>query len=94
MKYAHIELLEVGTGGNRQRHECRRGDQTWGETLKELDQQKHQGTVIERHDHISTKNNATMKVEMSDGRVIVGIFLCTDRSGNVIIGEDECATGG
>ena len=26
---------------------------------------------------------------MSDGRVIVGIFLCTDRSGNVIIGRDR-----
>jgi len=31
--------------------------------------------------------NKSMKVEMSDGRVIVGIFLCTDRSGNVIIGS-------
>jgi len=31
--------------------------------------------------------NKSIKVEMSDGRVIVGIFLCTDRSGNVIIGS-------
>lgn len=31
--------------------------------------------------------NKSMKVEMSDGRVIIGIFLCTDRSGNVIIGS-------
>ena len=43
--------------------------------------------------NISTSPNyTTMKVEMSDGRVIVGIFLCTDRSGNVIIGEDNCVT--
>ena len=41
--------------------------------------------------NISTSPNyTTMKVEMSDGRVIVGIFLCTDRSGNVIIGGDNC----
>jgi len=31
--------------------------------------------------------NKSVKVEMSDGRVIVGIFLCTDRSGNVIVGS-------
>eukprot|EP00091_Calanus_sinicus_P016487 TRINITY_DN35870_c0_g1_i1.p1 TRINITY_DN35870_c0_g1~~TRINITY_DN35870_c0_g1_i1.p1 ORF type:complete len:114 (-),score=46.89 TRINITY_DN35870_c0_g1_i1:60-401(-) len=31
--------------------------------------------------------NKNMKVKMSDGRVLVGIFLCTDRAGNVIIGS-------
>jgi len=31
--------------------------------------------------------NKNMKVEMSDGRFLVGIFLCTDRAGNVIIGS-------
>ena len=31
--------------------------------------------------------NKNMKVEMSDGRVLVGIFLCTDKAGNVIVGS-------
>merc|ERR1711953_985720 len=31
--------------------------------------------------------NKSMKVLMSDGRVLVGIFLCTDKAGNVIIGS-------
>merc|ERR1719315_317254 len=31
--------------------------------------------------------NKNMKVEMSDGRVLIGIFLCTDRAGNVIVGS-------
>jgi len=31
--------------------------------------------------------NKNMKVEMSDGRFLVGTFLCTDQAGNVIIGS-------
>merc|ERR1719378_1786417 len=37
--------------------------------------------------------NKNMKVLMSDGRVLVGIFLCTDRAGNVIIGSCNEYTG-
>ena len=44
------------------------------------------------YQHYPHRHCTTMKVEMSDGRVIVGIFLCTDRSGNVIIGGNNCAT--
>jgi len=28
-----------------------------------------------------------MKVEMTDGRVLVGVFLCTDRDRNIILGS-------
>jgi len=31
--------------------------------------------------------NKNIKMKMSDGRILVGIFLCTDRAGNVIIGS-------
>uniref|UniRef100_A0A0A9Y3E5 LSM domain-containing protein 1-A n=1 Tax=Lygus hesperus TaxID=30085 RepID=A0A0A9Y3E5_LYGHE len=31
--------------------------------------------------------NKSMKVEMSDGRVLVGSFLCTDRDANLILGS-------
>ncbi len=32
-----------------------------------------------------------MRIVLSDGRVLVGIFLCTDRSSNVILGScTEC----
>lgn len=31
--------------------------------------------------------NKQMKIEMTDGRVLVGIFLCTDRDANVILGS-------
>ncbi|KAK8760790.1 hypothetical protein V5799_027943 [Amblyomma americanum] len=31
--------------------------------------------------------NRSLKVEMSDGRILVGSFLCTDRDQNVILGS-------
>lgn len=31
--------------------------------------------------------NKNLKIEMSDGRILVGIFLCTDRDRNVILGS-------
>lgn len=31
--------------------------------------------------------NKTLKIKMSDGRVLVGVFLCTDRDANVILGS-------
>lgn len=31
--------------------------------------------------------NKTFKVEMSDGRILIGVFLCTDRDANVILGS-------
>lgn len=31
--------------------------------------------------------NKCLRIEMSDGRILVGIFLCTDRDANVILGS-------
>jgi len=31
--------------------------------------------------------NACMKIEMTDGRTLIGQFLCTDRDANVILGS-------
>ncbi|XP_071037385.1 N-alpha-acetyltransferase 38, NatC auxiliary subunit [Parasteatoda tepidariorum] len=35
--------------------------------------------------------NKNMRIEMTDGRILYGIFLCTDRDRNVILGScAEC----
>nr|XP_023012250.1 uncharacterized protein LOC111502406 [Leptinotarsa decemlineata] len=31
--------------------------------------------------------NKSFRVEMTDGRILIGIFLCTDRDGNIILGS-------
>ncbi|XP_054711427.1 N-alpha-acetyltransferase 38, NatC auxiliary subunit-like [Uloborus diversus] len=31
--------------------------------------------------------NRNMRIEMTDGRTLVGIFLCTDRERNIILGS-------
>lgn len=31
--------------------------------------------------------NKTFRVEMTDGRVLTGVFLCTDRDANIILGS-------
>ncbi|KAL5013761.1 hypothetical protein ScPMuIL_008031 [Solemya velum] len=33
--------------------------------------------------------NKSMKIEMSDGRTLIGVFLCTDKDRNVILGSCE-----
>lgn len=33
--------------------------------------------------------NKSMKIQMTDGRTLIGIFLCTDRDRNVILGSCE-----
>ena len=30
--------------------------------------------------------NKNMKIKLTDGRILVGIFLCTDKDANVILG--------
>lgn len=30
--------------------------------------------------------NTNFRIEMTDGRVLIGVFLCTDRDANVILG--------
>lgn len=31
--------------------------------------------------------NKTFRIEMTDGRVLIGVFLCTDRDANIILGS-------
>lgn len=31
--------------------------------------------------------NLNFRIEMTDGRVLIGVFLCTDRDANVILGK-------
>lgn len=31
--------------------------------------------------------NKTFRVEMTDGRILTGVFLCTDRDANIILGS-------
>lgn len=31
--------------------------------------------------------NKSMKVKITDGRVLVGVFLCTDKHSNIILGS-------
>lgn len=31
--------------------------------------------------------NKSLRIEMSDGRILIGVFLCTDRDANVILGS-------
>ncbi|XP_059479126.1 N-alpha-acetyltransferase 38, NatC auxiliary subunit [Neocloeon triangulifer] len=38
--------------------------------------------------------NRTLKIEMTDGRVLIGSFLCTDRDANVILGNCREYLGG
>ncbi|XP_025080593.1 N-alpha-acetyltransferase 38, NatC auxiliary subunit-like [Pomacea canaliculata] len=38
---------------------------------------------------LETWLNRSMKIKMSDGRTLIGVFLCTDRDGNVILGNCE-----
>lgn len=33
--------------------------------------------------------NKGMKIQMTDGRTLIGVFLCTDRDRNVILGSCE-----
>lgn len=53
-----------------------------GEEGEEEKPENRQGVTVLR-----SWLNKNMKVKMSDGRFLVGIFLCTDRAGNVIIGS-------
>ena len=33
--------------------------------------------------------NKSMKIKMTDGRTLIGVFLCTDKDRNVILGSCE-----
>jgi small nuclear ribonucleoprotein (snRNP)-like protein len=38
-------------------------------------------------EYLSGMLNKLMKIKLSDGRILIGVFLCTDRDSNVILGS-------
>ncbi|XP_048771921.1 N-alpha-acetyltransferase 38, NatC auxiliary subunit-like [Ostrea edulis] len=57
-----------------------------GEVVEKQDSDKDAG---EGKKKLSSWLNKSMKVRMTDGRTLIGIFLCTDRERNVILGSCE-----
>ncbi|KAK5643382.1 hypothetical protein RI129_007227 [Pyrocoelia pectoralis] len=66
------------------------------EELEPEDESKEQETIEENRKPLNMSPgavqlrkwlNKTLKIEMSDGRVLIGVFLCTDRDANVILGS-------
>ena len=51
------------------------------------DDSKLSDTVEESKAKLRGWLNKKMRIELSDGRVLVGIFLCTDQDANVILGS-------
>ncbi len=51
------------------------------------DQQKDTNENCEKRKLIRTWLNHSMKVKITDGRTIIGIFLCTDKHSNLILGS-------
>jgi hypothetical protein len=46
--------------------------------------------VSQSESHVSTIRkwlNKSMRVKITDGRVLVGVFLCTDKHSNIILGS-------
>ena len=42
--------------------------------------------VSEGRRNLTSWLNKNMKIKLTDGRVLIGIFLCTDKDANVILG--------
>ncbi|XP_054262287.1 N-alpha-acetyltransferase 38-B, NatC auxiliary subunit-like isoform X1 [Macrosteles quadrilineatus] len=48
---------------------------------------KNPDEIAEGKQKLQSWINKHMKIEMTDGRILIGMFLCTDRDGNVILGS-------
>ncbi|XP_022344822.1 N-alpha-acetyltransferase 38, NatC auxiliary subunit-like [Crassostrea virginica] len=57
-----------------------------GEVVEKKDSDKN---ASEGRKKLSSWLNKSMKVQMTDGRTLIGVFLCTDRERNVILGGCE-----
>ena len=68
--------------------------------MKENSNTESTSNIIDQHDdtiqnrtHNNGKEylrgmlNKLMKIKLSDGRILIGVFLCTDRDSNVILGS-------
>ena len=38
-------------------------------------------------EYLRSMLNKLMRIKLSDGRILIGVFLCTDRDSNVILGS-------
>ncbi|XP_052082767.1 N-alpha-acetyltransferase 38, NatC auxiliary subunit-like isoform X1 [Mytilus californianus] len=54
------------------------------ENAKEEDSEKSAGKI-----KLEKWLNKSMKIKMTDGRTLIGVFLCTDKDRNVILGSCE-----
>uniref|UniRef100_A0A194ANC0 Putative N-alpha-acetyltransferase 38, NatC auxiliary subunit-like protein n=1 Tax=Pinctada fucata TaxID=50426 RepID=A0A194ANC0_PINFU len=52
-------------------------------------QEADSATESEGKKKLSKWLNKSMKIQMTDGRTLIGVFLCTDRDRNVILGSCE-----
>jgi small nuclear ribonucleoprotein (snRNP)-like protein len=65
--------------------------QTEAETLAKLEETRLSEEETARGDEARAffrkYLNRNLKVEITDGRILIGIFLCTDRDANVVLGS-------
>lgn len=54
---------------------------------KEQEQQQKEAKLNPKIEFITKLLNKTMKVKITDGRTLIGTFLCTDNSANIILGS-------
>ena len=61
---------------------CQKDDE-----LKEnpVDDATHDNTTAK--EYLRSMLNKLMRIKLSDGRILIGVFLCTDRDSNVILGS-------
>uniref|UniRef100_A0A1B6CL54 Sm domain-containing protein n=1 Tax=Clastoptera arizonana TaxID=38151 RepID=A0A1B6CL54_9HEMI len=51
------------------------------------DNKAHHNEELNGRQKLQSWINKYMKIEMTDGRILIGMFLCTDRDGNIILGS-------
>ena len=44
-------------------------------------------SIAKGKEYLREMLNKLMKIKLSDGRILIGVFLCTDRDSNVILGS-------
>ena len=50
-----------------------------------VDDATHDNTTAK--EYLRSMLNKLMRIKLSDGRILIGVFLCTDRDSNVILGS-------
>lgn len=57
------------------------------DTLSSSTESKEQTVNNSKKDSIAKLLNKTMKVKITDGRTLIGTFLCTDKMANIVLGS-------